>query len=179
MMDSGKLTTIARPYAAAAFEYALAGKALSQWENFLTAAASITTNDAVIQLLASPDTTEKTLSDLYCGVLAKELTVEQKNFILLLAENGRLPAMPAISALFAEARAEHEKTLKVEVTSAAALTEDYQQKLVTALTKRLQRQVELQCSVDPSLLGGVLIRAGDTVIDGSIRGKLTRLNEFL
>lgn len=178
-MDSGKLTTIARPYAAAAFEYALANNALPEWETLLQSAATITDNATVINLLNSPDATPKKLSDLYCGVLGKTLNAQQKNFIQLLAENERLAVMPAIAALFSQARAEHEKTLSVEVTSAATLSPAYQQKLVTALTKRLQRQVELQCSVDPALLGGVVIRAGDTVIDGSIRGKLTRLNEFL
>lgn len=178
-MDSGKLTTIARPYAAAAFEYALANKSLTQWERLLQSAATMTQDKALTKLLGSPDITPNKLADLYCSVLSKDLTQQQKNFILLLAENGRLQAIPAIALLFAEARAVHEKSILVEVTSATVLSADYQKKLVTALTKRLQRQVELQCSVDPSLLGGVIIRAGDTVIDGSIRGKLTRLNEFL
>ncbi|MDR3478134.1 MAG: F0F1 ATP synthase subunit delta [Gammaproteobacteria bacterium] len=179
MMNSGKMTTIARPYVAAAFEYALAKKALPAWEAMLLAAANLTIDPRVTVLLASPGVTTDQLGDFYCDILASYLDAEMTNFIRLLAENNRLSVLPDIAALFKEARAAQEKTMIVEVQSAAPLEEAYKQKLVTALTKRLQRQVELQCEIDPALLGGVLIRAGDTVIDGSIRGKLNRLNEFI
>jgi F-type H+-transporting ATPase subunit delta len=173
------MTTIARPYATAAFEYALAHKDLPAWEMMLVSAASVTSNASVIQLLSSPKVTTQQIADLYCEVLASQLDAARKNYILLLAENERLFALPAIAIAFQLARAAQEKTMLVEVISAVKLEDDYQQKLVKALTVRLQRQVELQCKIDPSLLGGAIIRAGDTVIDGSIRGKLTRLNEFI
>jgi F-type H+-transporting ATPase subunit delta len=179
MMDSSKMTTLARPYAAAAFEFASEKKALPAWQAMLQAAANITQHPGVAKLLASPGTTEKQLADLYCDLLAAQLDTQRENFLRLLAENSRLPLLPEIASLFLEARAAVEKTVDVQVISAEPLNADYQQKLVQALTKRLQRQVELHCEVDPDLLGGAIIRAGDTVIDGSIRGKLTRMSEFI
>ncbi len=177
-MNSGQ-TTIARPYVAAAFEYALAKKGLSAWETVLHSAASIVQNESVAPLLQNPAITQQQIADLICELLAKNCDEAKKNFIHLLAENKRLAALPDIAKQFTEARAAQEKTLSVQVISAQGLDAAYQQKLVQALSKRLQRQVELQCEVDPTLLGGVLVRAGDLVIDGSVRGKLTRLVDFI
>ncbi len=173
------MTTIARPYATAAFEYALAHNDLSAWEIMLLSAANITSNADVARLLSSPKVTIKQLADMYCELLASQLNEARKNFILLLAKNERLVALPAMATAFQLARAAQEKTMQVDVISAAKLEDAYLQKLVKALTVRLQRHVELRCQIDPSLLGGAIIRAGDMVIDGSIRGKLTRLNEFI
>ncbi|MES2217602.1 MAG: F0F1 ATP synthase subunit delta [Pseudomonadota bacterium] len=179
MIDSGKMTTIARPYAAASFEYAIAHQALPAWETFLQSAASITNDAAIKKLFASPNLQKQDLAELYCNLLQPQLDNEKKNFLRLLAENLRLEALPEIAKLFAEARAAAEKKITVTVTSAAPLDEKYQQTLIAALTKRLQREVELENEVDETLLGGVVVRAGDIVIDGSIRGKLLRLNEFI
>ena len=176
---TGKLTTIARPYAAAAFEYALAKNALPAWENFLQSAALLVQDPSMTQLLESPKVTTTQRSELFCDVLASLLDTEKKNFIHLLAENKRLPLLPAIAELFANYRAAQEKSIAVHVVSAFALDESYQQKFVKALTERLQRHVSLDCKVDAALLGGAIIRAGDTVIDGSVRGKLNRLFESL
>ena len=173
------MTTIARPYATAVFEYALAEKDLQAWETLLQSATRITLNPSVAALLASPSVTTSQLIDLYCDLLASQLDAPKKNFIRLLAENERLSVLPDILTSFQASRAAQEKTVAVQVTSAVTLDDAYQQKLALALTKRLQRQVALQCKVDPALLGGVIVRAGDTVIDGSIRGKLARLNEFI
>jgi F-type H+-transporting ATPase subunit delta len=173
------MTTIARPYATAVFEYALAANDLAGWEAMLQSAANITLDTSVAALLWNPRITASQMSDLYCDLLKSQLDAPKKNFICLLAENERLAVLPDILKAFQASRAAQEKTISVQVTSAVALDEAYQQRLVTALTKRLQRQVELQCEVNPLLLGGVIVRAGDTVIDGSIRGKLARLNEFI
>ena len=178
-MDSGKMTTLARPYVAAAFEYALAKKDLPAWEAMLDAAASVTRDEQVQTLLETPGLSSNALADFYFDLLKSNLDAEKTNFLRLLADNNRLAVLPDIALLFKEARAAQEKTLTVEVVSAAPLDDDYKQKLIAALTERFQRQVELQCEVDKNLLGGVLVRAGDTVIDGSIRGKLNRLNEFI
>jgi F-type H+-transporting ATPase subunit delta len=178
-MISGNLTTLARPYASAAFEYALENDALSEWDEMLKNAAYIVENPAIKTLLRSPAVTAEQMVDLFDTVLAKVLDRQKKNFIDLLAANKRLPLLPDIAALFENLKAEYEKTVTVSVVSAVSLDEAYQQKLVKSLTKRLQRQVSLQCEVDPALLGGAVITAGDRVIDGSIRGKLNRLFESL
>ncbi len=175
MMTTGKMTTIARPYAAAAFEYAASAKDFSNWDKMLETAAYISADNSVIQLFSNPQVTTEQLKELFCDILAPQLNEQMRNFIWLLAENNRLAALPDISLLFKASLAAQEKTLNAEVTSAVELDETYQQKLMKALTKRFERQVELTYKIDPTLLGGVIVRAGDMVIDGSVRGKLTRL----
>jgi F-type H+-transporting ATPase subunit delta len=179
MIDSGKMTTIARPYATAAFAVASAKKALPAWETFLQSAASITQDAAIQRLFVAPGSNQGSLVDLYCDLLKPQLDTEKTNFLRVLAENSRLTTLPEIARLFGEARTAAEKKITVTVTSAAALDKTYEARLVKALTQRLQREVELETAVDESLLGGVVVRAGDVVIDGSIRGKLLRLNEFI
>lgn len=178
-MITGELTTIARPYARAAFEYALAQHALPKWEGMLLSAATLVAQDKIKLLLCSPDISSKQLVELFSDILAKILDPEKTNFIRLLAENKRLSVFPEIAALFTSYREDYEKVMDVKVISAIELNKSYQEKLVNKLTHRLQRRVSLQCEVDPSLLGGAIVRAGDMVIDGSVRGKLNRLLESL
>jgi F-type H+-transporting ATPase subunit delta len=176
---TGKLSTIARPYATAAFEHALKEKALPQWETFLNTAALIAKSPSLASLLENPKITMQQCCELFCEILASMLDAEKKNFIYLLAENKRLPVLPDIAELFSNLRAAYEKEITVQIISAAPLDERYQQKFAAALTDKLQQRVTLQCEIDPALLGGAMIRAGDTVLDGSVRGKLNRLVEFL
>jgi F-type H+-transporting ATPase subunit delta len=176
---TGNFTSIARPYAFAAFEFALAKNALSAWEELLQAAALVAKDRLVVRLMASPAVNHKQLADLFCDVLASNLDDDRKNFIRLLAEHKRYAVLPEIAEQFVQYRAEHEKKVKVEVTSAIPLDEQQKSKLSQALAKRLQLQVTLACTVDPALLGGAIVRAGDMVIDGSVRGKLNRMIEFI
>jgi len=178
-MTTEIMTSIARPYAKAAFEYALAKDDLLTWENVLKTASSLTKDKEVMRLLASSKVSSEQLANLFCEILAPVLDAQRKNFICLLAENKRLLALPAIAETFGQLRAQYEKTLSVQVTSAVPLDQSYQQKLVQALTKRLQRKVLLECSIDSHLLGGIKVSAGDLVFDGSVRGKLNRLSEFI
>lgn len=180
-MMTEKLTTIARPYALAAFEYALENHDLLSWETMLKTAATIAQDKEMTPLFSSPAITQNEMVDIVCGIVEKTQTldVEKKNFIQLLAEYERLTALPEIAKLFAAYRAEYEKTITVQITSVIALDTAYQQKFVDALTQRLKRKIALECEIDESLLGGAIIRAGDMVIDGSVRGKLNRLLESL
>lgn len=180
-MMTEKLETIARPYALAAFEFALENNALASWEAILKNATLIAENKDMMRLMNSPQVTRAELFEFFCDVLTKtkELDNDKKNFIHLLAEYERLVALPEIAALFTQYRAQYEKTLSVSLISAKNLDGTQQQKFKDALTRRLKRKIELHCEVDESLLGGALIRAGDMVIDGSIRGKLNRLIEFI
>lgn len=92
-----------------------------------------------------------------------------------MAENGRLVALPAVAELFAELKADYDKEIDVDVVSATPLAAEQQVSLVAALEKRFARKVKLNCSEDTTVVGGLIIKAGDTVIDGSVRGKLARL----
>lgn len=176
---TGSMTTIARPYATAAFEYALQKNALLAWDEMLSSAALVAKDKAVVALLSNPTVTKQKMADFFCDILSSILDTEKSNFIRLLAENNRLSVLPDIANLFATYRAEQEKKLTVQVTSAIALDEAYKQKLAATLTSRLHLQVSLQCDIDPTLLGGIIVKAGDKVMDGSIRGKLNRLYESL
>lgn len=177
MMDN--LTTLARPYAAAAFEYALSQNALMPWQHFLQEAAKIAEQKEMLKWLLNPFITDSQLLDIFEQLLKSQLDAHKNNFLKILAENKRLILLPAIAELFATLKAKHDKKLDVKMISAVPLKKAYQQKLSTSLTKRLQQQIELTYEVDPSLLGGAIIRAGDLVIDGSVRGKLNRLLESL
>lgn len=178
-MNTGKMTTIARPYALAAFENALAHHAVSDWEQFLQAASVIALNEDAQSLIMNPRATPTQLGEFFCDILSSSLSEQQKNFIRLLADNRRLSLLPEIATLFKGYREEHDKTLTVRVASAIPLDAAYQQKLTDALTKRFKRNVTMTCEVDPRVLAGAVVYAGDTVIDGSVRGKLNRLIEFI
>lgn len=170
-----ELSTLARPYAKAAFEYARDSQQLSQWAEQLAVAASVAADRTVKAALNDPSLTAeqqaKTLGDL-CG---DALTAHGRNFIGVLAANKRLGLLPEIYTLFAQYKANREKTVDVEVVSAFDLADEARDKLSAALGKKLERQVNVRTSTDRNLLGGVLIRAGDLVIDGSIRGRLNKL----
>lgn len=178
-MTTENYTSIARPYAMAAFEYALAKKALPAWEEFLQMAAVIAEDPQMVRLMASPKVNKAQRADFFCELLKSQLDDEKKNFIYLLSEHNRFAVLPEIAKQYQLHRAEHEKKATVSVTSAVALDAQQRTKLVQQLTKRLQLEVTLNCTVDPTLLGGAIIRVGDRVIDGSVRGKLHRMIEFI
>ena len=178
MSDS---TTIARPYAKAIFEHALAEKKLAAWSiHLLTLAQAVLIPEAA-QFIANPLSTAKQHIELLQAVMQidKKESNLINNLLTLLATNRRLMLLPEISALFEAHRAEYEKTLDVDVISYSDLSKTQQQQLVESLSQRLQRKVALKISIDPSLIGGAIIRAGDLVIDGSVRGKLNKLSTGL
>ncbi|KTC91471.1 F0F1 ATP synthase subunit delta [Fluoribacter dumoffii] len=178
MSDS---TTIARPYAKAIFEYALGEKKLAEWSAHLRNLAQAVLIPEAENFIANPATTaEQHIELLHSAIGAK--ANENKplsNLIDLLAANKRLMLLPDIYALYEAHRAEQEKTLNVDVCSYSDLSSAQQQRLIESLSQRLQRKVSLKISIDPSLLGGAIIRAGDLVIDGSVRGKLNKLSTEL
>jgi F-type H+-transporting ATPase subunit delta len=173
-------TTLARPYALAAFEYAQDKKALSAWEALLMASAEIAKDPAVVRLMDRPEVTSAQLADFFCDVLQAMLDRQDKrNFIFLLAEHKRLSLLPAITKLFKSYHAAIEKILSVQVSSAVELTQPMKDKLTKALENRLKQKVSLECKIDPSLLGGMMVRAEDNVMDGSVQGQLKRLLSVL
>ena len=171
--------TIARPYAKAAFEYARAANSLPAWSRGLEAAAEIVADPRVAALSKNPQWTAGSLSEFVAGVAGERLDAGMRNFVGVLAENRRLGVLPEINRHFAALRAAAENTADVEVTSAVPLDAAQTDKLTRALSTRLKRQVRLQTRVDAALLGGAVIRAGDLVIDGSLKGRLERLGTEL
>jgi F-type H+-transporting ATPase subunit delta len=167
--------TLARPYARAAFEYAVTGNGLAGWSTFLAGAKVAASDARVATLVGNPHVKPADLVALIADVAGAGSNEQAKNFLQLLASNGRVDLLPEIADQFELLRAEKESTVDVELVSAVALSSEQQQKFQAALTKRLQRTVRLHLSVDPSLLGGAVVRAGDFVIDGSLKGRVERL----
>lgn len=171
------LSSIARPYALAAFECAREKEALPAWKAMLASAALVAKNPSVASLLRNPQTGSKQLYELFEGVLKSLLDDERKNFLRLLAQNKRLAAMPEISEAFDVYCAQLEKMSNVRMITAIELKNDFRDKFVKSISKRIKRDVTLHCEVDPTILGGAIIHIGDSVIDGSLRGTLNRLLE--
>jgi F-type H+-transporting ATPase subunit delta len=129
--------------------------------------------------LASPTYTAKQQAAVLVEICGDALSAAGQNFLAVLSEHRRLQLLPEISRQFEILKANREKAIDVEVISAQLLTDDQQQQLSDALSAKLERKVNMQVRLDKSLLGGAVIRAGDTVIDGSIRGRLAKLAESL
>jgi F-type H+-transporting ATPase subunit delta len=171
--------TVARPYAQAAFKYANAQQALKDWSDMLSLLAAVASDADMQQLIDSPHLTEARLADLFIEIAADRINSNGANFIRVLASNGRLKLLPEIAALYEIQRRDAEGRIQAELVTAFPASESQQAGVIASLRKRLGRDVELSCSTDAGLLGGAIIRAGDLVIDGSIRGKLERLGAAL
>lgn len=174
-----ELTTVARPYAKAVFQYALENGELAAWSDMLGLAALVASDEVIQTLLSKPQLTAEEKSTAFISVCADKLSDAGKNLISILATSQRLSALPAIFILFEEFLAEQEKSVDVTVSSAFALSDAEVDKLVAALKSRLGREVKIETKVDSNLIGGVVIRAGDLVIDGSVKGKLAKLANTL
>lgn len=169
------VATIARPYARAAFEHAQAVGQLAPWGEMLARAAAAVEDERVAALIGNPHVKRADLVALIGEVAGAAGDGKAGNFIRLLADNGRLASLPQVAEQYAALRAEVENTVDVTVASALPLTAEQSDKLAQALTRRLRRTVRLTATVDPSLIGGAVVRAGDFVIDGSLRGRVERL----
>jgi F-type H+-transporting ATPase subunit delta len=174
-----ELTTLARPYAKAAFEYAYAQKQLAFWSEALTLLAAIVGQDNVKKVLKNPALTSKQQADIVLDICAGEIDESVKNFVKALAENKRLMLLSEIGILFHQLKSDVEKTLDVHVITAFELNVDSEESLKNALAKKLSCEVNIENTIDKTLIGGIVIRAGDMIIDGSVKGRLTKLAEAM
>ncbi|MGL5005832.1 MAG: F0F1 ATP synthase subunit delta [Plesiomonas sp.] len=172
------MTTVARPYAKAAFDFAVEQNAITHWQDMLGFAAEVARNEEIAPLLDGALAPEA-LSNLLIAICAEQLDEYGQNLIRVMAENRRLAVLSDVLLQFTELRTAYEATVEVDVTSATPLSQEQQDKIIAAMERRLARKVKLNCNIESSVMGGVVIRAGDLVIDGSIRGRLTRLTESL
>ncbi|NAX22519.1 F0F1 ATP synthase subunit delta [Vibrio sp. V39_P1S14PM300] len=172
------LTTIARPYAKAAFDFAVEKGQLDQWGQMLSFAAEVAQNAQMQELLTGSVAADK-MADIFVAVCGEQVDANGQNLLKVMAENGRLRALPDVYEQFFALKQAHEKQIDVEVTSATELSQQQLADISSKLEQRLERKVKLNCSVDEALLGGVIIRAGDLVIDNSARGRLNRLSDAL
>lgn len=167
--------TIARPYARAAFQQARGASRLGPWSEALRVGAAVVQDQRVHNLLGNPHVTPPQLAQLFIDIAGTQLDEAAQNFMRTLAENRRLRYLPEISKSFDELKDAEEGVVDVTVTSAAPLGEEQQRTLAEAMTRRLKREVRLHTEVDPALIGGAVLRAGDLVVDGSVRSRLERI----
>lgn len=180
--------TIARPYAQAVFEVAQEQGALDELSESLNAARGLMGDGQVNKYVANPTLTNDERLDFLTGLFASAVgkssvfagtSVHGVNFLKLLLEYGRINVLPEIAQHFDELKAKVENTVEVTVTSASPLSDAQQVAVVDALKKRLGRDINLTTVIDENLIGGAVIRAGDVVIDGSLRARLDSLSTAL
>ncbi len=169
-------STIARPYAEAIFSLAKEQSELKSWSGMLSDVATVAENETMKAVISNTNVGKSQLADLVLDICGSELSDQGKNLIRLLAENRRLSLLGEIAAQYEVLRAEEEKTIEAEVVSAFEVSDAQQKQIAEKLKARLGREVTLSCRVDQSLLGGVVIKAGDLVIDGSTIGQIRKLS---
>jgi F-type H+-transporting ATPase subunit delta len=170
-----ELTTLARPYAKAVFEVAQAAGDLAGWSDQLGFMAAVAHDPAIRAFLDNPKLTREAAAQTFIQVCEGHIDDQGRNLIRMLADNGRLILLPGIAALYEVLRAGAEGKVEARVVSARPVSDEQKAAITAALRKRLGREVELVCEVDVDLIGGAVIRAGDLVIDGSLRGRLEKL----
>ncbi|MCV2402041.1 F0F1 ATP synthase subunit delta [Marinomonas sp. C2222] len=174
-----ELKTVARPYAKAVFEVAREQGQVSEWANMLNVLATVTLEPKLKVALENPAFSAEEKANALAEVCVETTTEQGKAFLLTLAVNKRLSLLPAIYDLFLQFKLNFEKAVDVTFTSAFELSEEQTQVLAASLAKKLDRTVNLASETDASLIGGVVIRTGDLIIDGSVRGKLAKLSEAI
>ncbi|MDO3387667.1 F0F1 ATP synthase subunit delta [Gilvimarinus sp. SDUM040013] len=170
-----ELTTLARPYAKAAFAYARDHSDLASWATQLETLALVSEYGKAKEIVASPGVTPADQATALIEVCGEELSEKVKNFVQLLADNKRLALLPEVFTLFDALKSAQEQAVNVELTTAYELDDASQQKLADALSAKLERKVKVSAAIDQQLLAGAVIKAGDLVIDGSMRGRLEKL----
>jgi F-type H+-transporting ATPase subunit delta len=178
------LTTLARPYAKAAFELAMGDVAfesgnLAGWDDMLLAVSTVTADEGMAKWLHSPHSTADKAVEIIVEAIGGDVDPRFQGFLAILADNDRLSLCNEISRLFKQLRQHAEKRLEVRVVSAIPLQGSQAERMQSALAKRFDCEITLNNDVDPKVLGGAIIYAGDQVIDGSLSGRLKRLETSL
>ena len=168
-------TTLARPYARAAFEHARAAGDLAAWQTALSELAAITAEPKVAAAMRDPNQTAAQRAVTLSGLAGEAMPSAVANLLAIMADNGRLALLPEVAMLFDQLKQAVESAVAVHVTSAYPLSDAETQLLADTMQEKLARSITLTSETDPSLIGGALIRADDLVIDGSVRGRLNKL----
>lgn len=174
-----ELATLARPYAAAVFKRAKETGATASWSRSLAFMSAIMGDKDISVVVDNPKVNKERLSALLLDICQGHVTEENENFLKLLVHNNRLGLVSTIAKLFEAYKAEDEGYVEVEALTAYALSKEAKHDLTTTLEKTLGKKIHMNVTVDKSLIGGVLVRAGDRVIDGSIRGRLQHMQKAL
>lgn len=174
-----EIATLARPYASAVFKRAKETGKTQQWSEGLAFMSAVTTSSEIAQVISNPKVNREKRDELILDIVKGQIDDEGINFLKTLLQNNRLSLLPYINKQFEKLKAEDEGYLDVEVVSAYAFTKEAKQKFVTTLEKKFNKKIHMNVTVDRTLIGGVLVRTGDRVIDGSVRGQLQQLQKAL
>ncbi|UDG80235.1 F0F1 ATP synthase subunit delta [Candidatus Steffania adelgidicola] len=169
-----KLITITRPYAKAAFNFAVEQNKIKHWESMLVFSAEVSRNKQITDMFSGAVSPEK-MAETFIAVCGKQLDTFGQNLIRVMAENKRLAILPNVLEQFLLLEREKKSTIEIKIVSAQRLTAEQLAKISTAMEKQLSRKVTLTCEIDTTIIAGIIIRAGDMVIDGSIQSRLERL----
>lgn len=167
--------TTARPYAKAVFELADANKSYDQWTNNLQFLAAVAADSQVTPLFTSPKLRSEERGEAFLKLCEGNVDDKAANFVRVLADNDRLPLLPAIAELYKELSDEAQNIVEATVSSAFEVSAEQQAAIQDALSKKLGKTVKVTAELDESLVGGIVIRAGDMVIDGSIQNRIAQL----
>ena len=170
---------LARPYAIAAFKQAQDENAAAAWSSYLEVLNTIVDDPLMKGVLSNPKVDNQRAAALILDVAGDRLSQSAQNFVKVLAQYGRLDLLPQVRLQFEEQRAKLEQRTRVEVTSAYELSDSDQAQIAEAMARKLGTAVDLEIEVDNSLIGGCIMRAGDLVIDGSVRGRLAKMASAL
>jgi len=172
-------TTLARPYAKAAFELAGADNATGSWNEMLNLASALVTDETMATLLQSPQLTGQQVVQILSDIGGEAFDARFTDYLAVLSENKRFPLLPEITELYRRLQEEADKLLRVKVVSAFELDEDQATRLKDALARRFEREILLESEVDKSVIGGAVVYAGGQVIDGSLKDRLAKLSNSL
>jgi len=173
------VTTLSRPYAKAAFELAREDQDLARWDDMLTLASRIVEDDAFAGLIDNPLINSAMVAQVIADAAGNDFNERFRGYLTVLADNDRLALLPEITRLYRLQREAAERRLRVRVVSAVPLDEDQSARMREALARRFDRDIELENEIDPAVIGGAVVYAGDEVIDGSLRGRLQKLSSSL
>ncbi|MCH9698585.1 MAG: F0F1 ATP synthase subunit delta [Gammaproteobacteria bacterium] len=171
--------TLARPYAKAIFNQAKLSDKVEQWSEWLNYLDILTSDPEMEMFIQSPKSSKDKVSQVLTEIAEKHVGDQAKNLIALLTMNKRLSIVPDIVALFEQYRANDEGSVNVQVTVPYGLEDHERNTIVTALQSALNKTIQLDATVDASIIGGMIVRAGDQIIDGSVLGNLNRLEKIL
>ncbi|NND64891.1 MAG: F0F1 ATP synthase subunit delta [Gammaproteobacteria bacterium] len=174
-----ELTTLARPYAKAVFALALETDQVSEWSDQLTVLGNVLSSTMVQDYLDRPEHTAEQRATWIQELVGDQLGDGAKNLVRLLSKNDRLDILPALAERYDQLRADAENSLEVELASSQPVSDDFANKLTSILKSRFGKDIRLNRVINPELKGGAVITAGDTVIDGSVHGRLQRLAQEL
>lgn len=171
--------TVARPYASAAFSHAESVKDFDRWSSMLLMASQYSESEPMCALYGDPRVGKDRLAELFVELCGDALDESGKNFIRLLVENNRISILPEICSLYEALRADYDASVDVNIIAALEVSPATQKAIAVALEKRFGKKVQVSVEIDSSLIGGAIIRAGDEVIDGSVKGRLQQLSREL